>query len=102
MASSRGAEPASACRDTIPGKGRAEDNGPISPQLAATSRCADGRQIALAGIAAGAGLSALTIAVGLVVRSTSSVATGIELADDVLAWTVVLPLMSRACPRLLY
>ncbi len=49
-----------------------------------------GRRVALVGIAASALLATLNIVVGLVTRSTSVVATGIEFAGDVLASTVVL------------
>ena len=48
-----------------------------------------GRRIALAGICASAVLATLNIAVGLSVQSTSVVATGIELAGDVLASLIV-------------
>ena len=47
------------------------------------------RRVALLGICASAALAALNIAVGLLARSTSVVATGIEFAGDVLASTVV-------------
>ena len=47
------------------------------------------RRVALLGICASAILAALNIAVGLLARSTSVVATGIEFAGDVLASTVV-------------
>jgi cation diffusion facilitator family transporter len=49
-----------------------------------------GRRVALAGIAASALLATLNIVVGLISRSTSVVATGVEFAGDVLASTVVL------------
>ena len=49
-----------------------------------------GRRVALAGIAASAVLATLNIVVGIVTKSTSVVATGIEFAGDVLASTVVL------------
>jgi cation diffusion facilitator family transporter len=49
-----------------------------------------GRRVALASIGASAGLATLNIIVGLFVRSTSVVATGVEFAGDVLASTVVL------------
>jgi cation diffusion facilitator family transporter len=49
-----------------------------------------GRRVALAGIVASAVLATLNIAVGLLVRSTSVFATGVEFAGDVLASTVVL------------
>ena len=49
-----------------------------------------GRRIALASIGASAGLATLNIIVGLLVRSTSVVAIGVEFAGDVLASTVVL------------
>jgi cation diffusion facilitator family transporter len=49
-----------------------------------------GRRVALAGIVASAVLATLNIAVGLLVRSTSVLATGVEFAGDVLASTVVL------------
>jgi len=49
-----------------------------------------GRRVALAGIVASALLATLNIVVGLLTRSTSVVATGVEFAGDVLASTVVL------------
>jgi len=49
-----------------------------------------GRRVALAGICASALLATLSIVVGLLTRSTSVVATGVEFAGDVLASTVVL------------
>lgn len=49
-----------------------------------------GRRVAIAGIAASALLATLNIVVGLITRSTSVVATGVEFAGDVLASTVVL------------
>jgi cation diffusion facilitator family transporter len=49
-----------------------------------------GRRVALAGIAASAMLATLNIVVGIMTRSTSVVATGVEFAGDVLASTVVL------------
>ena len=49
-----------------------------------------GRRVALAGIVASALLATLNIVVGIITRSTSVVATGIEFAGDVLASTVVL------------
>ena len=49
-----------------------------------------GRRVALAGIGASALLATLNIVVGILTRSTSVVATGIEFAGDVLASTVVL------------
>lgn len=49
-----------------------------------------GQRIALAGIVASGCLAALNITVGLVSRSTSVFATGIEFAGDVLASSVVL------------
>src|SRR5512145_1243781 len=49
-----------------------------------------GRRVALAGIAASALLATLNIVVGILTKSTSVVATGIEFAGDVLASTVVL------------
>lgn len=48
-----------------------------------------GRRVVLAGICASALLATLTIIVGLLTRSTSVVATGLEFAGDVLASTVV-------------
>jgi cation diffusion facilitator family transporter len=48
-----------------------------------------GRRVALIGIGASAVLATLNIAVGLLARSTSVVATGIEFAGDVLASAVV-------------
>lgn len=53
---------------------------------AATQR---GRRVALAGLAASAVLACLNIVVGLLTRSTSVVATGVEFAGDVLASAVV-------------
>ena len=47
-------------------------------------------RIALAGLAASAGLAALNIAGGLLSRSTAVLATGMEFAGDVLASSVVL------------
>lgn len=47
------------------------------------------RRVALVGICASAALAVLNIVVGLLARSTSVVATGIEFAGDVLASTVV-------------
>lgn len=49
-----------------------------------------GRRIALSGIAASGLLATLNIVVGLITRSTSVFATGIEFAGDVLASSVVL------------
>jgi cation diffusion facilitator family transporter len=49
-----------------------------------------GRRVAVAGVVASAILAALNIAVGIITQSTSVLATGIELAGDVLASTVVL------------
>jgi cation diffusion facilitator family transporter len=49
-----------------------------------------GRRVALAGIIASAVLASLNIVVGLLTRSTSVLATGIEFAGDVLASAVVL------------
>jgi cation diffusion facilitator family transporter len=49
-----------------------------------------GRRVALAGIAASALLATLNIVVGILTKSTSVVATGVEFAGDVLASTVVL------------
>ena len=49
-----------------------------------------GQRIALAGIVASGCLAALNITVGLVSRSTSVFATGVEFAGDVLASSVVL------------
>jgi cation diffusion facilitator family transporter len=49
-----------------------------------------GRRVALAGIAASALLATLNIVVGVLTKSTSVVATGVEFAGDVLASTVVL------------
>ena len=49
-----------------------------------------GRRVALVGIAASAVLATLNILVGLLTRSTSVVATGVEFAGDVLASTIVL------------
>ena len=49
-----------------------------------------GRRVALAGIAASGLLATLNIVVGIITRSTSVVATGVEFAGDVLASTVVL------------
>ena len=48
-----------------------------------------GRRVALAGIAASALLATLNIVVGILTKSTSVVATGVEFAGDVLASTVV-------------
>jgi cation diffusion facilitator family transporter len=48
-----------------------------------------GRRVALAGIAASAALAVLNIAVGLLTRSSSVFATGLEFAGDVLASGVV-------------
>ena len=47
------------------------------------------RQVALIGICASAGLATLNIVAGLLARSSSVVATGIEFAGDVLASSVV-------------
>ena len=47
------------------------------------------RRVALAGIFASAVLATLNIVVGLLVRSTSVLATGVEFAGDVLASTAV-------------
>jgi cation diffusion facilitator family transporter len=49
-----------------------------------------GRRVAVAGIAASAALAATNLTVGVMARSTSVFATGIEFAGDVLASTVVL------------
>ena len=49
-----------------------------------------GRRVALAGIAASALLATLNIIVGIITRSTSVLAIGVEFAGDVLASTVVL------------
>jgi cation diffusion facilitator family transporter len=49
-----------------------------------------GRRVALAGIFASAMLATLNITVGLLVRSTSVFATGVEFAGDMLASSVVL------------
>ena len=49
-----------------------------------------GRRVAVAGIVASALLATLNIVVGIITRSTSVVATGVEFAGDVLASTVVL------------
>jgi cation diffusion facilitator family transporter len=49
-----------------------------------------GRRVAAVGIAASALLATLNIIVGILTRSTSVVATGVEFAGDVLASTVVL------------
>ena len=49
-----------------------------------------GRRVALAGMVASALLATLNIVVGIMTRSTSVVATGVEFAGDVLASTVVL------------
>src|SRR5262245_45567904 len=49
-----------------------------------------GRRVAIAGIAASAVLATLNIVVGIVTRSTSVFATGVEFAGDVLASSVVL------------
>jgi cation diffusion facilitator family transporter len=55
-----------------------------------------GRRVALAGIAASALLATLNIVVGILTKSTSVVATGVEFAGDVLASTVVVIGMSVA------
>jgi len=70
------------------------DNGamPADPNLDAQR----GRRVALAGICASAALAAMNIVVGILARSTSVVATGIEFAGDVLASTVVFFGMSVA------
>lgn len=47
------------------------------------------RRIALLGIAGSVGLAVLHLVVGLITRSTSVVATGVEFAGDVLATTLV-------------
>ena len=49
-----------------------------------------GRRVALVGVGASAALATLNIVVGMLARSTSVVATGIEFAGDVLASAVVL------------
>lgn len=49
-----------------------------------------GRRVAAVGIGASALLATLNIIVGIITRSTSVVATGVEFAGDVLASTVVL------------
>jgi divalent metal cation (Fe/Co/Zn/Cd) transporter len=49
-----------------------------------------GRRVALASIVASVLLATLNIVVGIITRSTSVVATGVEFAGDVLASTVVL------------
>ena len=49
-----------------------------------------GRRVAIASIAASAVLATLNVGVGLLTRSTSVVATGVEFAGDVLASSVVL------------
>jgi cation diffusion facilitator family transporter len=49
-----------------------------------------GRRVALVGIVTSALLATLNIVVGIITRSTSVLATGVELAGDVLASTVVL------------
>ena len=55
-----------------------------------------GRRVALIGICASALLASLNILVGMVARSTSVVATGVEFAGDVLASSVVFVGMSLA------
>lgn len=49
-----------------------------------------GRRVALAGIGASLALASINIVVGVMTRSTSVFATGVEFAGDVLASTVVL------------
>lgn len=62
----------------------------IPHQETTAASYATASRVALAGIAVSSVLAAMNIAVGLMARSTSVVATGFEFAGDVLASTIVL------------